>query len=315
MLSRSNKRIQEALAKVTELNHEVPTHFNVRLQRTSRIDRCFIGSPSWLAVRTKLNVSVLASPLSFHKQGLSDHAPLVMKAGYPATLPPTALPIPSYVTRNPQFKVFVRRLEQGVNWNALPVLDQHDRYLCIVREAARMVRDSTILGSHEGDTLDRDALLVGTIARCVARNNVGLSKRLCRISTQFASHVQILHGLVSLICPIAFETFVDNTMLCMNNRHIAQIRGKDAGRGRMRHRLRRYQDRLRAWVPWGKSIALVGVLCDGVCISGKEEMEAALDRHWGAVFALPQTYQTDQLNIMQNYSPIDLSLCPMPSFV
>ena len=105
----SHKTIINQLGKLVEVIAGVPTLFHKPTRSCAEIDRIFISTPSWMVPRFVTEAAVVGDPVLLDAS-ISDHAPKVVSIACRAPLPPELRPIPPWVCRLPEFRLFFDNL-------------------------------------------------------------------------------------------------------------------------------------------------------------------------------------------------------------
>ena len=64
--------------KMSEIVSPAPTHWSEAHRCASRIDRAFVSSPPWMLTQMFVAANVVDEAEEIHRQGLSDHAMVVL---------------------------------------------------------------------------------------------------------------------------------------------------------------------------------------------------------------------------------------------
>ena len=104
----------DRFSKLTDVVHDLDTHYTPHNMLTSRIDGTYFGCPPSLLLQLRITPIVLQDPRHLHEQRLSDHAPFIINIAPRAPLPPHERPVPAWLCRLPRFHEVMDSLAQ--NW-------------------------------------------------------------------------------------------------------------------------------------------------------------------------------------------------------
>ena len=320
--------LRPLLDQFQELEQHIPSHFNIRLRSLSCIDRILTSIPSWALLQTKISSGVINSPIAMYKRGLSDHAPVFTMLSCPRRIPKDRQPIPSSITKHRMFQHFLARRESGCDFTSLPPLARLDLHMRLIRKAAEDTRDFIFVAGNDDSRTDHlgedralaDILLASSISRAVCRNDTSLARKLLHVSARAAELLVITGSSVHLLDSDAFTAWASAVCRRQLDSHSADLRGMARSSGKSgfnaRSQLAALRRRSKVWAPFGRSIPLVGVLCDDdQVISNADDMEDALFDGWRGSFDVKHTDVAKQDEILQHLNgSIDVSEVPFPVF-
>lgn len=124
-------------AMMTELHQAHPTRCEMTNGLTlSRIDRIYVSAPGWLLLALVVRVWLHVDPVTLHKRGASDHAPVL------AQIMPRARPqgaqrrLPHWVTRTPEYAQRLLAFERAADLRSLCVWERVAQQKMVIHEAA-----------------------------------------------------------------------------------------------------------------------------------------------------------------------------------
>ena len=133
------KIILHSLRCFTRIEHDQFTHFNSALKHLNDIDHVFVSAPGWLQALKRVQVSVEQPEVS-HSKGLSDHGALICNFSS-SKLPSESQPMPTWVAKLPNFRVFLGQLIDASRLQNLMPEHALIEYKRLIREAARLARN------------------------------------------------------------------------------------------------------------------------------------------------------------------------------
>ena len=140
MLPKISKMIRGALDLFTRVEHDHFSHYNASLGHLNDIDFIFISAPGWSQLPLNLEVEVGPPEVYFNK-GLSDHGHVKCSFKRPGGKNPDQ-PIAPWIAKSPLFKENLELLVGACRLNQL--LPEHAlaHYKTLIREAARLTRNT-----------------------------------------------------------------------------------------------------------------------------------------------------------------------------
>eukprot|EP00959_Pyramimonas_sp_CCMP1952_P169594 3542703-Pyramimonas_sp.AAC.1 len=134
-------------ALLLEVDYEMPTRYVAQegqQPKLTQIDRVFLSSQSWEAIRWTASVSTPDLPEFLFEKGIGDHSPVVLSlAPRPAAHPDTQR-ISSFIVQDPDYARFIKNMASEVDWQSLTAASKRRATKHIMKESARMVRSRLV---------------------------------------------------------------------------------------------------------------------------------------------------------------------------
>ena len=298
-----------ALLHLTELDARGPTHVAKPADELCVLDRVFTALPSWSFTLLDGQISVKGDPVSLHRAGVSDHAPVIVKLFFGKARTGRA-PIPKHIVQHCTFPEKLQRLERQTELAAYVCpferLEVHKE--CIRRAAAEVKQELLIPTKLHGvdDTASLEAKrgALAHLAKIVWSNDASRARTLlrrCPLARRFLGVVPG-SGQVSLTDPVAFATAVDESRrrdtAGVGGDGARQARGKGSGAGS--------NVLMRLWRSTAKVATLAAIVCPaGERATTVQQMTAALRDHWAPTFSQTHTNfdHAEAASFLQRWSP------------
>ena len=261
------------LGQCVELDTQKHSHFCKAGNFESRIDRAFWTVPTWASRSLNLHMPVFLPAHSMHSQGLSDHSPIGVVCSVKSSLPPSARPIPSFITRHPFFRqsLAMYEAEHDISYGTLlkhannNPFDALSKYTDIIRRVAASTRNHLL---EIGDTGQSKDCLLAALSRCVFFfNKLSLAKFLIHKYRMASEHIYIRDGIVRM-----HNASILGDTISMHRRHainsaindaqgiIGSSRAGSAKAKRAAAAITRNSSLMRQWIPIHKFVQLGAVL-------------------------------------------------------
>ena len=166
----------QVLQGFTELKHTIPTHYDPKTKRMSRIDRLFVAMPSHSLHQCNILAGNYDEADRLYFCNLSDHAPTYRSFHLRLKVPTEQQAIPSWVAKS---KVFREELERMTEKHHDPNLDLASRiadFNFCAKAAGRFARNRLLQQEESKPEALRQSLM--TAARLVWRNDLDFFDRL-----------------------------------------------------------------------------------------------------------------------------------------
>ena len=201
---RDGQRLWERILETcTEIVPQACTHYYAPENKLSRIDRWFTSLPNWSLINMCVKASVSDDPTVLFKEGVSDHAALMVEFGVRASLPRGERPIPPSVFKAEKFQRVYSKFLEAFNLDSMDVVERWETHKLILREAAAIVRDYLVSCPLSGE--GGELIVMNSVARAVTRSDDRLALRLAASNELAASMLVVGDGRPRLADPIAFR--------------------------------------------------------------------------------------------------------------
>ena len=110
------RRLYDALLNMAEITDNRPTFFWPRDLTSYKLDRLFWSMPAWAFQYLDLSGGTIGFPDQMNRDRLSDHCPVTITARVIPQHCPEDRPIPSWVTKSPQFKTEIKKRIRKNPW-------------------------------------------------------------------------------------------------------------------------------------------------------------------------------------------------------
>lgn len=192
-----NRFWENLLRLFTDLSPNDFTHLANDGHSLSRIDYVFSSLPSWKLAGTHLHAKVIDEFSVLAARRLSDHAPLIASVAFKDRIPASSRPIPSFVSESKAFRADHDYLTSIINLDDMPIRRRRKTHKLILQVAGRTARN-TYLKDLPTDERS-EAMIVSSIARAVARNDITLASLLMRRSLLASASLEIIGNRIRLI--------------------------------------------------------------------------------------------------------------------
>ena len=336
-------RWRAALHPLTELAQPCQTHFAACGNSISRLDRIYSSLPAWFLADAHIRMNVGIDPQVLFAQGVSDHtwvcASFQSSCSH-AVSSQSNRAIPAYLCRLPLFADVCRKLLAVAQLDNLSVPVAWELHCDILKEAARITRDSLLL--HSPDCSEARCMVIVSISRAVIRQDCVLANLLLSRSALARSQLQVSNQSVSLIDPVAFGKLSDeirSTALAKEESHLSrelmEVRGLsgrsdnrglsapglavdsaacNARRHKVHSRLLACQRKRKLWLLEDRRLVLHAVRVGSSDTLTNDSGLGALSSHWASAFA-EYTIDDNRASSMLNSFPvkIDRDVVCLPS--
>ena len=196
---RAHAEVFSALAQLTEISGDAPTHYYGNDGSMTPIDRVFTSMPPWILRSVFSRYLVLNDPLEVWRNKISDHAPICWRISVRLPLPKDMRSFPLYVYRLPEFKEFHDALVADAQLHTYDPATRRDVHKDLLLEAARLAADF----DFKSVSLSAAAIAqtLAAVSRAVWQDDICLARSLVGKSGLAAEHLVICGNGVPLSCP------------------------------------------------------------------------------------------------------------------
>ena len=306
----------EAVSELLEVDPGDYNHYDAGSEKLSRLTRCFVSAPTWLAQHLEIEARS-PDPVCLFEKGISDHSPLLVSIGRVGGTNSPAFKIPSFITKSAAYKNIVKELLSVGELETFPPLQRLERHKDIIRQAARFAREELFKNPASDETRLQ---LYGSIASCVAFNKIGTARHILKMNCEAAEFMTIQGSRVLLVSPPNFSSKFcqlksqyyksrqlqielpnNNIASCGLRRTEVRIYNNNVNNTKRNKTHRAVLYRLaRLWKESDRVYSLQGVLKGRhlVARSGHEKAEA-LGSYWGEIFGKTEAVEGRLDNILK----------------
>jgi len=303
------------------------THFNLGNLTTSRIDRQFFSLSRSMVVATNITGGVLRTPVDWHIEGISDHAPTFVTIGLPAVdreLPPR---IPIHICKPPRFKQLVNTYISSVDLDSLALDQQISLAKIIFHNSSDRLKEE--LKDSQDSAIELSVLV--KVAKAVWSSDMAYAKKLARLHPLASLHLCFLEGKPVLQNFPKFEAELANAKTkYLNNTKQQAIReaGRNSNSGTyLTHRIERIEAKAALWRPKApflavhevivsdQEVAALGLLPGTKRSADPQVVQKALDFTWGQVFGCSHSLPTMAFTLLKVKWEWERAVQPSPESV
>ncbi|CAK0846616.1 unnamed protein product, partial [Prorocentrum cordatum] len=198
---------RQALALLTEIACEDPTHYEKFNDSCATIDRVFCSLTGWQICQLHVQIDALDTPAAVFDKKISDHAAVVVSLACRPPRPVESRPIPKHLFSEPGFKRRLEGLCSDVPWDSMSPPFKLEKYKELLKIAASETRDTLFRDRpHHPHTC---LLLARALARVVWRQDLRMASRLQDSHPLAIDMISIANGKVELRHPPSFQAWVD----------------------------------------------------------------------------------------------------------
>ena len=277
---------QPILDELVDIGSDPDTRYDSASRLCSRLDRTYVSISTWMIMQLLLQCSVVHDPVSLHDQQISDHAPVIFSIAEKRRLAHSEKTISRYVFDSPLYLESLSALVHAANLDALSVPLRPPKCKVLIREAARIARNETLVNTELN--AQARSTIYSSIARCVWRNDSRMFDILTRRST-IGARFLVKDGDSILIN----DTMKFDSDFNAARRDDTQARIKQAERdsrhqdyARSKSKLASLRRMLELWNPLGKRLSIAGIrVRNDELTYDSSLMLAALANSWEPVFS------------------------------
>ncbi|CAK0822839.1 unnamed protein product, partial [Prorocentrum cordatum] len=198
---------RQALALLTEIACEDPTHYEKFNDSCATIDRVFCSITGWQLCQLFVQIGTLGSPAAVFGKKISDHAAVVLSLACRPPRPVESRPIPKHLFSEPGFKRRLEGLCSCIPWDSMSPPFKVEKYKELLKIAAAETRDALFRDRpHHPRTC---LLLARALARVVWRQDVRMASRLQDSHPLAIDMISVTNGKVEIRHPPSFQAWVD----------------------------------------------------------------------------------------------------------
>ncbi|CAK0813889.1 unnamed protein product, partial [Prorocentrum cordatum] len=198
---------RQALALLTEIACEDPTHYEKFNDSCATIDRVFCSITGWQLCQLFVQIGTLGSPAAVFDKKISDHAAVVLSLACRPPRPAESRPIPKHLFSEPGFKRRLEGLCSCIPWDSMSPPFKVEKYKELLKISAAETRDALFRDRpHHPHTC---LLLARALARVVWRQDLRVASRLQDSHPLAIDMISITNGKVEIRHPPSFQAWVD----------------------------------------------------------------------------------------------------------
>ncbi|CAK0857630.1 unnamed protein product, partial [Prorocentrum cordatum] len=133
---------RQALALLTEIACEDPTHYEKFNDSCATIDRVFCSITGWQLCQLYVQIGTLGSPAAVFDKKISDHAAVVLSLACRPPRPVESRPIPKHLFSEPGFKRRLEGLCSCIPWDSMSPPFKVEKYKELLKISAAETRDA-----------------------------------------------------------------------------------------------------------------------------------------------------------------------------
>ncbi|CAK0826931.1 unnamed protein product, partial [Prorocentrum cordatum] len=133
---------RQALALLTEIACEDPTHYEKFNDSCATIDRVFCSITGWQLCQLYVQIGTLGSPAAVFDKKISDHAAVVLSIACRPPRPVESRPIPKHLFSEPGFKRRLEGLCSCIPWDSMSPPFKVEKYKELLKISAAETRDA-----------------------------------------------------------------------------------------------------------------------------------------------------------------------------
>ena len=277
------RAFENALADATEISPTAHTHFDLKHNSFSGIDRVFVTTPPWALLAHQVCVNVHACPQQLRALAVSDHSPVTVTFRLHNQKQAQSHAIPASIFRDPLFKQMHDVLVDELALDSMPTVQRWGTHKLIIREAARRTRNDMICRPAVSQGPDVELIALNSIARAVARNDWKLARMLVRTSAMAADVLDLTGSLVSLQ---NWQHFTDKVVAARRQRLESMVATQRQLGAHPKKRRTGTQRLAQLWAPHAKRLVLHGIAVTnaGRVTVHRADRNVPLQRAWSEVF-------------------------------
>ena len=285
-------RLIDAAIELMQPDH---THITTSSMTTARLDRIYLGAPSWAMTGLSCNGSTMDTPQNVYQRSLSDHAPVQVRIAPMRCRPPSSQPIAHSVAASKFFRERLAELESQHDLDSLLPVQRWKKHKELIKMAGKAARNDILLSEASSGFAVAQVLI--SLARAVNRSDINTANILIKNSGLARRHAYICDGQIFLLDASAFAAAIDNAKTALLKADIDDLSrnlssantSSSPGRRGLHRRMAVAQRHSLLWSPVCKKKVLAGIVVSGPCgksvVRGGDAMASALASAWAPTFA------------------------------